>query len=123
LSVTVVIPAYNRAKTITYCLDSVCNQTVSPLEIIVVDDCSTDDTVAVVNDYSLSHSSVRCVVLEKNAGAQAARNRGIMEARGEWIAFQDSDDEWVSDKLEKQIAALAMVEFDPRCGAYGCLAL
>ena len=112
-SVSVVIPAYNRAKTIAYCLDSVCNQTVPPCEIIVVDDCSTDATVEVVNDYSHLHPSVRCVVLERNSGAQAARNRGIVEARGEWIAFQDSDDEWLSGKLEKQIAALAAVGFDP----------
>lgn len=112
-TVSVVIPAYNRAKTIAYCLDSVCNQTLPPLEIIVVDDRSTDETVAIVSGYSRLHPSVRCVVLDKNSGAQAVRNRGIMEARGEWIAFQDSDDEWVSDKLEKQIAALASVAFDP----------
>lgn len=113
ISISVVIPAYNRAKTIGYCLDSVCNQTVSPFEVIVVDDCSTDATVEIVNNYSRSHPSVRCVVLERNSGAQAARNRGIEEARGEWIAFQDSDDEWALDKLEKQIAALAVVGFDP----------
>ena len=111
--ISVVIPAYNRAKTIGYCLDSVCNQTIPPHEVIVVDDCSTDATVEVVNNYSCLHPSVRCVVLERNSGAQAARNRGIMEARGEWIAFQDSDDEWVSDKLEKQFAALEVADFDP----------
>lgn len=113
ISISVVIPAYNRAKTITYCLDSVCNQTVPPFEIIVVDDCSTDETAEVVNNYSRFHPSVRCVVLDRNSGAQAARNRGIVEARGDWIAFQDSDDEWVLDKLEKQIAVLAKVCFDP----------
>jgi glycosyltransferase involved in cell wall biosynthesis len=113
MNISVVIPAYNRANTIAYCLDSVCNQTVPPLEVIVVDDCSTDATVSVVNDYSRLHPSVRCVVLERNSGAQAARNRGIAEARGEWIAFQDSDDEWMPDKLEKQIAALAKVDFNP----------
>lgn len=111
-SVSVIIPAYNRAKTITYCLDSVCNQTVQPHEIIVVDDCSTDATVEVVNDYSHLHPLVRCVVLEKNSGAQVARNLGIVEARGEWIAFQDSDDEWIPDKLEKQCVVLAGVDFD-----------
>jgi glycosyltransferase involved in cell wall biosynthesis len=113
ISIAVVIPVYNRAKTIAYCLDSVCNQTIPPLEIIVVDDRSDDETVAIVNGYGRLHPSVRCVVLGKKSGAQAARNRGIMEARGGWIAFQDSDDEWVSDKLEKQIAALAKVDFDP----------
>ncbi len=106
-SVSVIIPAYNRAKTIIYCLDSVCNQTVHPYEVIVVDDCSTDATVEIVNNYALSHSFVRSVALRSNSGAQAARNRGIMEAVGKWIAFQDSDDEWEPCKLEKQIAVLA----------------
>lgn len=110
-SISVVIPAYNRAKTINYCLDSVLKQTLAPLEVLVVDDCSTDGTVDIVRAYQ--DSRVRCIVLEKNSGAQAARNRGIREARGEWIAFQDSDDEWLPEKLEKQIASLAEVNFNP----------
>ena len=110
-SISVVIPAYNRAKTINYCLDSVLRQTLGPLEVLVVDDCSTDGTVDIVRAYK--DSRVRCIVLEKNSGAQAARNRGIREARGEWIAFQDSDDEWLPEKLEKQIAYLAEVNFNP----------
>jgi len=112
-SISVVIPAYNRAATIAYCLDSVCNQTVAPDEIIVVDDCSTDGTADVVSGYARSHPTVRCVVLERNSGSQAARNRGIAEAMGAWIAFQDSDDEWIPDKLEKQVAALSKLEFEP----------
>lgn len=110
-SISIVIPAYNRSNTIRYCLDSVLNQTSRALEIIVVDDCSTDDTVDIVSSYLDSH--VRCIVLEKNTGAQAARNRGIREAQGEWIAFQDSDDEWLPEKLEKQVQALALCGFDP----------
>ncbi|MBI5450842.1 MAG: glycosyltransferase family 2 protein [Gammaproteobacteria bacterium] len=113
ISISVVIPAHNRAKTIGYCLDSVCNQTAKPLEVIVVDDCSTDNTVQVVNDYSRLHPLVKVVELAHNSGAQAARNRGIVEAKGEWIAFQDSDDEWTLDKLEKQISALAKTGYDP----------
>jgi glycosyltransferase involved in cell wall biosynthesis len=109
--VSVVIPAYNRAKTIRYCLDSVLKQTLSPFEIIVVDDCSTDETVEIVRGYP--DPMVRCIVLENNSGAQAARNRGIQEACGEWIAFQDSDDEWLAEKLEKQVAKLAEVNFNP----------
>ena len=65
-------------------------QTYKNLEVIVVDDCSTDNTVSVVRSYP--DSRVRCVVLEKNSGAQAARNRGIQEAKADWIAFHDSDD-------------------------------
>lgn len=105
------IPAYNRAGTILVCLKSVLVQTFSPFEVIVVDDCSTDETVRLVR--SLDDPRVRCISLDKNSGAQAARNRGIMEARGDWIAFQDSDDEWLSSKLEKQVQALERVDYDP----------
>lgn len=105
VKISVVIPTYNREKTIRYCLDSVLNQTYSPIEIIVVDDCSTDMTVPVIKSYS--DIRIRCIVLDKNSGAQAARNRGIKEAKGEWIAFQDSDDEWSSqNKLEYEIKIL-----------------
>lgn len=110
-SISVVIPAHNRARTIRYCLDSVLAQTVSPLEVIVVDDCSTDETVKTVNSYN--NPIIKCIKLERNSGAQAARNRGIKEAKGDWIAFQDSDDEWRPNKLEKQVKALAEVDFNP----------
>lgn len=112
-AVSVIIPAYNRARSITDCLDSVCNQTEPALEVIVIDDRSTDATAETVRNYGRLHPSVRCVVLERHSGAQAARNRGILEARGEWIAFQDSDDQWVPEKLEKQLAALTGAGFDP----------
>jgi glycosyltransferase involved in cell wall biosynthesis len=92
-------------------------QTCKPFEVIVVDDCSTDNTVEVVKGFP--DSLVRCIVLETNTGAQAARNRGIHEARGEWIAFQDSDDEWLPDKLEKQLASLAVEDFDPMTVIHG----
>ncbi len=62
---------------------------------------------------------VRCIRLQKNSGAQAARNRGIREAKGEWIAFQDSDDEWLPAKLEKQIHALKLCGFDPLTVVHG----
>lgn len=110
-AISVVIPAYNRAKTISYCLDSVLAQTVSPLEVIVVDDCSTDETVKIVNGYN--NPKIKCIKLERNSGAQAARNRGIKEAKGDWVAFQDSDDEWRPNKLERQVKALSEVNFDP----------
>jgi len=111
VKISVVIPAYNREKTIRYCLDSVLNQTYSSLEIIVVDDCSTYKTVQVIKSYS--DPRISCIVLDKNSGAQAARNRGIKEAKGEWIAFQDSDDEWMLEKLEKQIKILKKENFNP----------
>ena len=118
--ISVVIPAFNRQDTISYCLDSVLAQTYKNLEVIVVDDCSTDSTVSIVRNHP--DPRVRCVVLEKNSGAQAARNRGILEAKADWIAFQDSDDEWLPDKLEKQVSVLANADYDPwsfvYCNAY-----
>jgi glycosyltransferase involved in cell wall biosynthesis len=109
--ISVVIPAYNRAATIARCLDSVVNQSLPPTEVVVVDDCSSDDTARVIDSYP--SALVRRVTLARRSGAQAARNAGVRAAAGSWIAFQDSDDEWMPEKLEKQVDALAPVDFDP----------
>ena len=120
--VSVVIPTFNREQTISYCLNSVLAQTYENIEVIVVDDCSTDTTVDVVKSFT--DLRVRHIALEKNSGAQAARNRGIKESTGDWIAFQDSDDEWMPEKLEKQVEALSEANFDPltlvHCAAIRC---
>ena len=80
----------------------------SRYEVIVVDDCSSDDTVTVVRKWIASHPSpVTLHVLPRNAGPAAARNAGIREATGEWIAFLDADDAWLPDKLERQMACAA----------------
>lgn len=102
--ISVIIPTYNREKTIERAITSVLKQTYGDLELIVVDDCSTDDTKKVVE--SIGDDRVRYIRLEKNSGACVARNRGICEARGEYVAFQDSDDEWLPEKLEIQLKAL-----------------
>ncbi|MBT0895221.1 glycosyltransferase family 2 protein [Geobacter hydrogenophilus] len=109
--ISVVIPAYNRERTIGICLQSVLNQTFSPLEIVVVDDRSTDHTVKSVE--AVADGRIRCIRLDNRSGAQAARNRGIREAKGDWIAFLDSDDEWLATKLERQVEVLRDVGFDP----------
>jgi glycosyltransferase involved in cell wall biosynthesis len=96
---------------ISRCLDSVLRQTLSPNEIIIVDDGSEDDTSAIIQNYN--DPRIRYLILEENRGAQAARNYGITMSQGDWIAFLDSDDEWVPQKLEKQIQYLAKVDFDP----------
>lgn len=102
--ISVVIPTYNRAKTIKRAIDSVLNQTYSNIEIIIVDDSSTDNTSEIIGDYN--NEKIKYHKLEKNSGACAARNIGIQMASGKYIAFQDSDDEWVKEKLEKQIKTL-----------------
>ncbi len=100
--VTVVIPVCNRENTILRAVNSVLQQTYENIEVIVVDDGSMDDTVGVVENCK--DDRIQVIRLGHNHGANYARNRGIEQARGEYIAFQDSDDEWLEDKLDRQIS-------------------
>jgi glycosyltransferase involved in cell wall biosynthesis len=100
--VSVVIPAYNSAAFIERAIRSVLNQDYRPLEIIVIDDGSTDNTSEVV---AALDGAIRCE-RQPNAGAAAARNRGIQLSQGEFIAFLDSDDEWLPGRLEKTVRPL-----------------
>ena len=112
--VSVVLPTYNREHCIGRAIESVLRQTAKDYELIVVDDASTDGTEKYMR--SLTVRNVRYIRLPDNVGAAAARNAGIWEAKGEYIAFQDSDTQWTEDKLEKQLrfmenqeASVAMV--------------
>jgi glycosyltransferase involved in cell wall biosynthesis len=104
-AVTVVIPAYNRAASIRAAIESVLRQTWTDFELLVVDDGSTDGTLAAAAE--VEDPRLRLIASPRNQGAAGARNLGVAEARGTWIAFQDSDDEWLPTKLEKQMARLA----------------
>lgn len=97
-TVSVIIPTYNRAHLISRAIQSVLNQTYQDFEIIVVDDASKDNTEEVMKSFD----DERVIYLrhKNNRGAQAARNTGIKAAKGEWIAFLDSDDEWLPQRLE-----------------------
>lgn len=106
---SVVVPTFDREHLIGATLDSVLAQTLKNWECIVVDDGSTDQTESVVGSYCARDSRFR-YIWQENAGASAARNRGIELARGRYIAFLDSDDHFAEDKLEWQVAAL---EADP----------
>ena len=101
--VSVVMPAYNAARFIGDSIQSVLNQTYPYWELIIVDDCSTDDTDSVVSKF-LSDNRIRCLKNEVNSGAAISRNYALREAKGKWIAFLDCDDLWYPEKLEKQIA-------------------
>jgi len=101
--VSVIIPTYNRARLIGRAVRSVLAQTYTDFEIIVVDDGSTDDTLAAVQALAQTDDRVLYLRHETNQGAQAARNTGIQAARGQYIALLDSDDEWLPHKLEQQI--------------------
>lgn len=103
MSISVVIPTYNRGPKIAATLESVFAQTLAPLEIIVIDDGSTDGTA----DWIEAHYGDKIrVVRQANGGVARARNRGLNEARGEFIAYLDHDDRWLPQKLEQQLAAL-----------------
>jgi glycosyltransferase involved in cell wall biosynthesis len=101
--ISTLIPTYNRRIHVLRALDSVLAQTVPVDEIVVVDDGSTDGTAEAIH---CRYGSRVSVFRQENAGVSAARNRGIREARGEWIAFLDSDDVWFPTKIERQIEAL-----------------
>lgn len=102
--VSVVIPTYNREATIGASVQSVLNQTYQNFEIIIVDDGSTDNTRQVIEAFA--DDRIRYVCLEQNGGVSHARNTGIGLAESEYVAFLDSDDEWLPKKLEKQMQVM-----------------
>lgn len=104
--ITVVIPAYNAEKTLLETLTSITNQSYGKLEILVVDDGSRDGTFDLARDYGLTDGRVR-VLRQENGGVARARNHGIQEARGLYIAPVDADDIWHPEKIELQLQALA----------------
>ncbi|MBM9593921.1 glycosyltransferase [Roseitranquillus sediminis] len=115
-AVSVVLPAFNRVHAIRDAVDSVLRQTWTDFELLVVDDCSTDDTLAVVR--AVDDPRVRVLSTPRNMGPSGARNVGIAEARGAWVAFQDSDDEWMPEKLARQMARLSETRETPWIAAY-----
>lgn len=100
--VSVIMPSWNTAKYIGDSIQSVIDQTYQNWELIIVDDCSTDNTDDVV--ASFNDSRIKYFKNSKNSGAALTRNRALREAVGEWIAFLDSDDLWKPEKLEKQVS-------------------
>ena len=106
--VSIIMPSYNTAKYIGDSIDSVINQSHTNWELLIVDDCSTDNTEEVVASYK--DERIRFIKKDKNSGAAESRNIALKEAKGKWIAFLDSDDTWECEKLEKQIRF--MVEND-----------
>ncbi len=104
--VTVVMPAYNAARYIEESIRSVQSQTVTDWELIVVDDCSADDTCGLVEALAAEDPRIRLVKNEENSGVARTRNRAMDMAQGSFVAFLDSDDIWYSEKLEKQLDVL-----------------
>lgn len=103
--VSIIMPAYNAEKTLPRAVASALAQTYYNFELIIIDDCSTDSTRQLARQYSSQDPRVRLLTNERNSGASQTRHNGVSQARGQWLAFLDSDDAWAADKLEKQICA------------------
>ena len=101
--VSIITPSWNSEKYIKKTIESVQNQTYSNWEMIIVDDCSSDNTVKIVQEISKKDSRVHILEQRTNGGAAKARNRSLDEASGRYIAYLDADDIWKPAKLEKQI--------------------
>ena len=116
--VSVVVPTYNRAQSTIVAIESVLAQTYPHFEIIVVDDGSTDDSGDAIQQFikqRTNRGNAISYFCQPNQGPSAARNSGVTRARGEYIAFLDSDDAWLPEKLEWQVQALEQFRND--CGA------
>ena len=101
--VSIITPSYNSSKFIEECINSVTSQTYKDWEMIIVDDCSTDDSIQVITKYAKKNNRIKVILLKENVGAAEARNIAIKESKGKYIAFLDSDDLWKKKKLEKQL--------------------
>ena len=108
--ISVIIPTYNRRDKVTYAVKSVLDQTYSNIEVIIIDDASTDNTEAEIK--KIKDDRIRYIYLEKNHGAAGARNVGIKEANGTYIAFQDSDDIWEKNYKCRLIKWLELTTLD-----------
>lgn len=108
--ISVIIPSYNREKTLLRSINSVLNQSYKNIELIIIDDNSNDSTIEIIK--KIKDNRLKYIKNEINMGACYSRNLGIEKSTGKYIAFQDSDDEWVKDKLEKQIKYLKENGYD-----------
>lgn len=104
--VSVIMPVYNSEKTISRSIESILSQTYSNIELLITDDCSNDKSISIIKKYKLGDNRIRLFSLNTNSGAGVARNNSIKNSKGRYIAFCDSDDVWLENKLEIQIQFL-----------------
>lgn len=114
--VSIIMPTYNCGKFIAETIKTVLEQTYTNWELVIVDDCSKDDTEQVVKSFN--DSRIRYYKLEQNSGAAVARTTAMQKAEGEYMAFLDSDDLWKKDKLEKQLKFMKDNKYNFTCTAY-----
>jgi len=116
--VSVIIPCYNSGLFIEETIESVLKQTYVNLELIIIDDCSTDDSLDVVEKFLVTDNRIRLVRLPRNSGAAISRNEGIKLSKGRFIAFLDSDDIWKENKLEIQLKFMQENKLEFTCTNY-----
>ena len=102
--VSIVVPVYNAARFMDDTIQTVLNQTYQNWELLLVDDCSSDESVKIIKKYQKKDKRIKLFKLSENSGAAIARNTGIDKAKGRYLAFLDADDLWVKNKLELQVA-------------------
>ncbi|WP_206460029.1 glycosyltransferase family 2 protein [Anaerovorax sp. IOR16] len=101
--ISIIMPCYNMKNYIAASVATVINQTYTCWELLIIDDCSTDDSIRLIEDFITDDNRIKLIRLEKNSGIAVARNAGLREARGSYIAFLDSDDFWHPEKLQVQL--------------------
>lgn len=114
--VSIIMPNYNGAKYIKETIESVIAQTYTNWEVLLVDDCSTDNSIEIAKSYN--EPRIRILKNPTNQGAAASRNYALREAKGKWVAFLDADDLWTSEKLEKQLAFMVENDYRFSCASY-----
>ena len=119
--VSIITPTYNSEKYIAETINSVMCQTHSLWEMIVVDDCSTDQTAVIVQGFALHDSRIKIINLNENSGTGIARNRGLQQAEGRYIAFLDADDLWLPNKLSEQIRFMQIKNLPFTFCFYDCI--
>ena len=102
--VSIVVPVYNAARFMDDTIQTVLNQTYQNWELLLVDDCSSDDSIQIIKKYLKKDKRIKLFKLSENSGAAIARNTGIDKAKGRYLAFLDADDLWVKNKLDLQVA-------------------
>ena len=119
--VSIIMPTYNCGQYICTAIDSVLAQTVSDWEMQIVDDCSTDDTASVLRPYLEQYPNIHYTCLPSNAGPAAARTEAMIRATGKYLAFLDSDDIWMPEKLEKQLTFMKETGAQFSCTGYAMM--
>jgi glycosyltransferase involved in cell wall biosynthesis len=121
--ISVIVPTYNRSELLPRAINSILNQTFKDFELIIVDDGSTDNTKKIIEKYSENDSRIKYIYQENSGGPPRPKNTGIKIAKGNYIAFLDSDDEWLPSKLEEQIKKYIENDKNHNIGLVGCGAI